>query len=272
MRKLTFHSGLCVGLLAAAAFGQTVEVVPDQVPEDSAGEKPDAGAGLDRVERMVVERVNAFRRQHGRAGVSLNFKLERTVENFAGFMAETDKYGHQADGRQPSQRARRNGYEYCIISENIAWVQSTTGCTPDQLADQLVSGWKNSPGHRKNMLEVDVTDTGVAVARSGASDRYYAVQMFGRPKSAIIEFQITNKSNTTVEYRTGGTMYRLRPRYTRTHGACRPPSLQFPLPESAFATTRPATAEADEDAIYPQDGARFVVRRSDEGKLILDER
>ncbi len=35
---------------------------------------------------------------------------------------------------------------------------------------------------RKNMLAPEVTETGVAVARSGKTGRYYAVQMFGRPR------------------------------------------------------------------------------------------
>jgi uncharacterized protein YkwD len=43
-----------------------------------------------------------------------------------------------------------------------------------------VEGWKRSPGHRRNLLAREATQTGVAVARSDQG-YYYAVQLFGRP-------------------------------------------------------------------------------------------
>ena len=46
------------------------------------------------------------------------------------------------------------------------------------------------------MLDADATETGISVARSEHTGYYYAVQMFGRPKSDAIEFQISNRSST----------------------------------------------------------------------------
>jgi uncharacterized protein YkwD len=45
----------------------------------------------------------------------------RTAQYFADYMARTDEYGHHADGRSPMERARRQGYAPCIVSENIAY-------------------------------------------------------------------------------------------------------------------------------------------------------
>src|SRR5689334_15910645 len=141
---------------------------------------------LDRAARQVIDQTNQFRRAEKRGDVTINAKLMATARYFADFMARTDKYGHEADGSDPAGRAKKHGYDYCLIAENIAYVFSSEGFTTEELAKQFVEGWKNSPPHRKNMLDPDVTETGVAIARSTTSGKYYAVQMFGRPKSMTI--------------------------------------------------------------------------------------
>lgn len=99
-------------------------------------------------------------------------------------MAKTDKYGHTADGRQSSERARSHGYDYAVLAENIAYQYSSAGFTPVELARRFTKGWGESPSHRKNILTAEITEIGVAVARSAASGRYYAVELLGRPKIA----------------------------------------------------------------------------------------
>ena len=90
-----------------------------------------------------------------------------TAQAFADYMARTDRYGHTADGNQPSDRAKARGYDYCIVLENIAYAFNSEGFTGEKLAGQFVTGWQNSPGHRRNMLDPDVTETGVAVLKLG---------------------------------------------------------------------------------------------------------
>ena len=104
------------------------------------------------------------------------------------------------------------------------------------------------------MLNPHVTQTGVAVARSEETGRYYAVQMFGRPRSAQIEFQIVNESQATVRYKLGDSTYRLPTRYTRTHLRCRPTELIFRRPQAKHVR------------FQPEDGDTFVISDSqDEG-------
>jgi uncharacterized protein YkwD len=94
----------------------------------------------------------------------------------------------------PSARARGHGYDFCLVSENIAHLYTSRGYESADLARRLVEGWKNSAGHRKNMVEPDVIDTGVAVAQSTIKgvQHYYGVQMFARPRSASVEFEVSN--------------------------------------------------------------------------------
>ena len=143
-----------------------------------------AKVDADRVERLVVEQTNDFRKANGLEAARPDAALRRTAEAFAAYMARTDRYGHEADGRTPGERARREGYDWCRVSENISYQWSSHDFETGELARRLVEGWKASPGHRRNMLDGKVTETAVAVARSGKSGKYYAVQMFGRPRAS----------------------------------------------------------------------------------------
>ena len=74
------------------------------------------------------------------------------------------------------------------------------------------------------------SETGVAVSRSEKTGHYYAVQLFGRPKSDAIEFQVKNQSGETVSYTIGDRSFDLTPRMIRTHTHCRPAELKFTWP------------------------------------------
>jgi uncharacterized protein YkwD len=184
---------------------------------------PEAAEGLDaaRVATEITRATNAFRKQEGRGELAVNAALATASRDFVEFMARTDRYGHDADGRQPGERAEQNGYDYCIVAENIAYQYRSSGFTTAALADALVEGWKKSPQHRHNMLDPGASDTGAAVAQSRSTGRWYAVQMFGMPKSAQFPFSITNTTETLVRYRLDDRVFELAPRVTRTHKQCR---------------------------------------------------
>jgi uncharacterized protein YkwD len=209
-----------------------------------------ARPNLDDVVQRAIDETNAFRRAQGYAATSPNATLAATAQEFADFMARTDRYGHEADGRQPSQRATAHGYGYCLVSENIAYEYSSIGFRSADLATRFVDAWKRSPGHRRNMLEPDATETAVAVAQSPRTGRYYAVQMFGRPQSMRIAFRIANRSTASLRYELGGEHYQLPPRVTRTHEQCRSEVLTLQLPGEDHATR-----------IEPRNGERYAIER-----------
>ena len=182
----------------------------------AAARVPDIAA----LESMVVESTNRFRAEEGRAAVAPERHLEAAAREFAAFMARTDRYGHTADGREPADRAKAHGYDYCLVSENISYQYSSLGFRTGELATRLVDGWKKSPGHRRNMLDEGATHTAVAVAHSGATGRYYAVQLFGRPRSQQVRFRVRNEAGVQVRYRIGEQDFTLGPRETHTHERC----------------------------------------------------
>jgi uncharacterized protein YkwD len=249
-------------LLAPAASGQhaqhdDVEVIePPKVKPAPDARKPD----LAGVAKRVVEKTNAFRKEQGRGPAEVNAELADAASTFARYMAKTDRYGHTADGKRPADRAKGHGYEHCIVLENIAYQYNSSGFATGELGAGYFEGWKESPGHRKNMLDPDVTETGVAVARSAATGYYYAVQMFGRPRSKAIEYRITNRSGEPVKYQIGERTFELPPLLIRTHTRCRPGEVTFRLPGGGESKT-----------MTPSNGDRFVVTKADGGFRVEKE-
>jgi uncharacterized protein YkwD len=229
---------------------------PASAQEAARPVKQEKTADVAAAAKQVFEATNRFRKEEGRSELKENPRLEEAASYFAKFMATTDKYGHEADGKQPADRAKEHGYDFCGIDENIAFVYSSAGYNTGEVVKGLVEGWKKSPGHRKNMLDPDMMEAGMAVARSEKSGKYYGVQMFGRPRSAMIEFQVVNESGEDVKYQVGDETLTIGPRYTRTHQDCKPGELRFVGSES----------EGKAEPFHPVAGDRFVVTRKD-GKL-----
>lgn len=221
-----------------------------------AGSMPDLAAATT----LIISRTNAFRQAQGREPVTINPLLTETAQDFAAYMARTDRYGHTADGNQPAERARQHGYDYCIVAENIAYQYNSAGFTTEELGNSFFTGWRQSPGHRRNMLEPAVTETGVAIAQSDESGYYYAVQLFGRPRSLLSEFAITNVTDATVRYRIGEETFSLPPRYQRTHQRCEPTTVIFQWPGEQTNTT-----------IRPADGDQYTIVQEASGEFALEE-
>ena len=114
------------------------------------------------------------------------------------------------------------------------------------------------------MLDPDVSDIGVGVARSSKTGRFYAVQDYGRPKSAIISFKIANKTNVDIKYVIDGKDFTVAPGVTETHESCRPPELTFQWPEGAEA------AKDAKETLHPTAGSDYVVRKNESGAFLVD--
>lgn len=202
-----------------------------------------AGPDLGQAEQQIVDQTNRLRRGQGLAATNENRKLEAAARGFVQFMARSGQYGHEADGRQPVQRTRAAGYDECQVAENIAFQYHSADFVTPALAEGFFDGWRNSPGHRRNMLDADATETAVAIARSD-SGRYYAVQLFGRPASQSIRFEIGNRGPQAVRYALDGKPFELPPRATRTHLQCGVPALRVQLPGNAAPVEmRPAPGD-----------------------------
>jgi uncharacterized protein YkwD len=242
MTRIVFQ--LCAQLL----IGCAVSVAP-AIPSGVEGKKPD----LNEVAKAIVEGTNVFRKEKNLQLLASDESLSATARDFAKFIADTGKYGHQADGLQPYQRAERHGYEYCVVLENLAYKYNSEGVTREELISFFVESWKDSPNHRKNMLDPDVTQTGVGIMNRGKG-YYCAVQMFGRPKSAMIKFEIANKTDIPLEYTLDDKKYTLMPQRIHDQETCRDPAITLQPP-----------GEKDLQKVRPANGDRFEYRRIRKG-------
>ncbi len=258
MTRLPFLFPASLFAIAVGAVGAmgTIALAAQNLVEPrepaAVASPPGVQPDLSLVTQRIIGQTNAFRKHENRRPVETDPQLSEAAAYFADYMARTSQYGHEADGGGPASRANRYGYDHCIISENIAYQYKSGGFTPEELASSLVGGWKQSPGHRRNMLDPDVSGTGVAIARSARTGYYYAVQMFGRAKSSTIAFSIANRSGTTVTYKLGDQSFSLPPRLTRSHERCRPAQLVLLLPPGG---------EGEVPPLQPENGDRFVVLR-----------
>lgn len=224
-----------------------------------AGARAAEGPDLAAVEKLVLHSTNEFRREQGLEALEVHARLDRTARYFAEYMARTDRYGHHADGAEPADRATRHGYEWCQVSENISFQYTSATFGTTELAERYVGGWKRSPGHRKNMLDRDDVHVAVAVARSAKSGRYYAVQMFARPKSMSIEFHVTNRTRETASYRMAEKTYSLEPGSTRVHQQCATGELTLRSPRRAGGRTTARPGDGDRVEIVREAGG-FALR------------
>lgn len=146
---------------------------------------------FSRVALLVHEKVNQFRRQQGLEVLAYDEALKRIAAAHSRDMAARGYIAHvNPEGQDPTERAQLAGYPISTrldggtvkmgIGENIYQghlyrssaysVESGTKyvkhawLTEDQLAEAAVQGWKDSPGHRKNLLTDHYQRQGIGLA------------------------------------------------------------------------------------------------------------
>lgn len=217
---------------------------------------------IAKTEVAIVQMTNEFRRAEKLGEVKRNRELDLTARLFAEYLAKTGRFAHEADGRQPADRAKAAGYKFCTIAENLALNQASRGFKSEGLAKQAVEGWKNSPGHRKNMVQPSVTEIGVGVAKAPDADpKYLSVQLFGRPESLRIQFKIENQAGATVTYNASGKSHTIEPRMIITHTVCEPLEIDFQKSGSWLTST------AINSKFTAGDGSRFLLKAGSNGRV-----
>lgn len=124
--------------------------------------------------QQVVDLTNQHRIAAGCAPLTISPQLTSAAAAHSQDMAKNNFFSHTgSDGSTPWDRIRRTGYTYSTAAENIAAGYRT--------AEQVVQGWYNSEGHRRNMLNCNLREIGVAYADGGSYGRYWT-QVFATPR------------------------------------------------------------------------------------------
>jgi uncharacterized protein YkwD len=131
----------------------------------------------------VLSAINAARAKAGCGPLRTDPKLMAAARTHARAMAEQNFFSHSGkDGSRLSSRIKRQGYSYRSAAENIAAGHKSAG--------DVVRGWLTSSGHRKNILNCRMEETGIAlvyqaddrpIRGNSVALRYYWVQVFADP-------------------------------------------------------------------------------------------
>lgn len=123
------------------------------------------------MENEVVRLTNAERAAAGCGPVTVDERLRTAARGHSQDMADNGYFSHTSlDGRSPFDRMRNAGYPNGA-AENIAYGYRTPA--------EVMNGWMNSEGHRRNLLNCSYVAIGVGLAYS-SSGRPYWTQNFGR--------------------------------------------------------------------------------------------
>lgn len=131
---------------------------------------------LESYETRALALTNTARRQHGLAPLRLNARLANAARRQSLWMADRRVVGHHPTDLLA--RVEKSGYEARRVAENVMGpdagyrVISLALCTPEG----AVASWLRSPGHRRNLLNKEVTEVGFAY-----HDGYWT-QILARPK------------------------------------------------------------------------------------------
>lgn len=131
----------------------------------------------DQFDQIVLDLVNRERTKAGLKPLSLSEKLDTAADKYSKRMANGDFFAHKDpnSGSTVATRVTAEGYKWRNVGENIAAGYST--------AEEVVKGWMNSPGHRRNILNPKFTHMGLGytyLANDQGSLKYkrYWTQVF----------------------------------------------------------------------------------------------
>lgn len=186
---------------------------------------------LPAVSMAIIEITNSKRAEAKLGRVTVSPQLTAAAKAYADVLTRSKIFGHEADGTTMSARIEKAGYDACTAAENLAMHQSSRGFATRELAVSAMEGWLNSPGHATNLMMPDVTEIGVAVARSADKDpKFFLVQLFGRPQSLSFEFQVSNSTADRVTFDFAGKTRDVAPQTAVTLTTCQSATLTIKTP------------------------------------------
>ena len=142
-------------------------------PETAVAEVVEPGESLATSETRTISAnilfvlVNDERAKANLAPLARDARLDASAQSKCMDIYSRNYWSHEdPDGRMPWHLFSENGYPYYSAGENIAKDYT--------IATSMVRGWMKSEDHRKNILNAEFSDTGIAVC----GENNIAVQHF----------------------------------------------------------------------------------------------
>lgn len=136
---------------------------PNQQNKDTGRSEQASGE----FQKQVIDLTNQAREKNGLKPLKNSNEVEEVAQVKSEDMAENDYFSHTSPTYgSPFDMLKQYDVDYSTAAENIAAGQ--------QSPQSVVEGWLNSSGHRKNIMNKNITHIGVGYAEDGN----YWVQMF----------------------------------------------------------------------------------------------
>lgn len=154
---------------AAVRSGNVQTASLDRAPKGTY-ERPQKGVLSDRDytsthldPEFARDVINQYRRDNKLKPLKLNAELTEAAKAHSRDLSKWDRISHYgSDGSNPWDRVKRTGYKARLAAENVGTGQIDF--------NEVMRGWKDSPGHNKNLLLKDATEMGLALVQDSKTE------------------------------------------------------------------------------------------------------
>ncbi len=154
-------SGAVPRVAAAAAYDKAPKGSFERAPRGALAERDYSVTRLDAERARDI--VNAYRKEKGLRPLKLQPALTEAARSHSRDLAKWDRISHfGSDGSNPWDRVKRAGYHARLAAENVGTGQVTI--------DEVIKGWRASPGHNKNLLLSDAEHMGIALVQDSKTE------------------------------------------------------------------------------------------------------
>lgn len=164
-------------VVAVAAASLTALIAPIPARAEAACPVSSADQTVDAEEQQLLDLVNAYRVDNGRAPLTMDTAVTRAAAWFSRDLAAKNYF--------PANHVDMNGRDiptrltWCGVGWQ-AWRENIYAGSPD--AEVVFEAWRNSPVHNTNMLATDITLAGVARSfNAGTQYGWYWVMDYTTP-------------------------------------------------------------------------------------------
>lgn len=152
-----------------------VDETPDNSTEDNST-NADTNF-MATVETAIYNKVNEERAKAGVPALTYNTVMQKYARIKSQDMGDNNYFSHEdLNGNLITTQMKNDGVSYKAWGENIAYIGGNVSA--DALAEQFMTNWMNSSGHRANILSTNFSSIGVGVYKIG--NKVYATQEFYR--------------------------------------------------------------------------------------------
>ena len=153
------------------------------------------------LEQAIFDLSNNERLRAGTHALIYDEQLALSARQHANEMAQLNYVSHEspvAENATLLQRVIQAGSAAQELGENVARFRDN-----GNVADKVVQGWLNSPGHRKNLLHTHFTHMGIGVAQDDDGLIYISQTLAYQPlvlQSSVVNSQVSDIYEATVEF------------------------------------------------------------------------